>query len=92
MSQEDIRQAFTNMEARMQDMSSVLVREQAKTADLENKPTRGFGGGSEATFLFGAIRKGRMRDVVPNEKSTTPRHQARFSHGPEPSRIPCTVA
>lgn len=35
LGQEEIRQASSNMEARMQEMQTALLSEQAKTANLE---------------------------------------------------------
>lgn len=67
LGQDEIRQAFANMEARMQEMHSALLGEQAKTADLEKKLKEGRGAGSEARGLFGAIRNGHVRYVVPEE-------------------------
>lgn len=37
MSQDDIKQALFNMEARMQQLQAALLNEQSKTEDLENK-------------------------------------------------------
>lgn len=67
MSQEDIRQAFSNMEARMQEVQAALVGEQDKTANLERKFRNEGSGTTDTTGLIGAIRKGQMRDVVPKK-------------------------
>lgn len=55
LSEADIKQEFSNMEAQLQQMQNALVNEQTQTAELEKKLLKGDAGGSGG--LIGAIRK-----------------------------------
>lgn len=63
--QEESARPLSNIEAHMQEMQSVLLNEQAKTAGVDHN-LKG-GSGYETTGLFAAIRKGQVRDVVPKK-------------------------
>lgn len=57
LSEDDIKQAFANLENQLQALHGALASEQNKTAELERKLTNSPGGDGGSQGLIGAILK-----------------------------------